>query len=68
LGALPLAVQLQGLKHAVVPLGLHPDSPFLDEKGWGTATVSRESQDCGSSGYAEAEEMRVGGKGVLPRC
>jgi hypothetical protein len=41
LGALPLAVQLQGLDHAVVPLGLHADSPFLDEKRWGTAMVSR---------------------------
>ena len=42
LGALPFAVQLQGVDHAVVPLGLHPGlPPFLDEKRWGTAMVSR---------------------------
>jgi hypothetical protein len=59
LGTLPLAVQLQGLDHAVVPLGLHPASPFLDEKGWGTPMVSRERQDTGSSGEADAEEVKA---------
>lgn len=68
LGALPLAVQLQGLDHAVVPLGLHVDSPFPDEGRWGTTMVPRESQDSGSSGYTEAEEMKAGRRGWLSRC
>jgi hypothetical protein len=68
LGALPLAVQLQGVNHAVVPLGLHPAAPFPDEKTWGTPMVSRERQDSGSSGAAEPEEVTAGRRGGLSRC
>jgi hypothetical protein len=66
LRALPLAVQLQGLDHAIVPLGLHGDSPFGEGSRVSTPMVPRESQHTGSSGYSDAEGMTAGRTGLLP--